>query len=219
IILIVFDTLRRDVLPMYGGRADMPNLNEFAKDAVIFPNAISPSPWTYPSHISLITGLYPLEHEGHEYFNETKNEFDLNINYKGKTVTEKLNDKGYNTIGLTANGVIGPESGFDKGFNYFEHIPPDALYSYELKKAKEIFPDGNINLKKIYKFNEILKLYKLYKKMNILLFIIFLILLWIELIIFNEFLFYFIIFNLILIFILFFILIIYKQNSENSKHY
>jgi phosphatidylserine synthase len=60
---------------------------------------------------------------------------------------------------------------------------------------------------------------KLYKKMNILLFIIFLILLWIELIIFNEFLFYFIIFNLILIFILFFILIIYKQNSENSKHY
>jgi phosphatidylserine synthase len=60
---------------------------------------------------------------------------------------------------------------------------------------------------------------KLYKKMNILLFIIFLLLLWIELIIFNEFLFYFIIFNLILIFILFFILIIYKQNSENSKHY
>jgi len=166
IILVVFDTLRRDVLPMYGGRADTPNLNEFAKDSVIFPNAISPSPWTYPSHISLITGLYPFEHEGHEYFNETKNEFDLNIHYKGKTVTEKLYEKGYNTIGLTANGVIGPESGFDKGFNYFEHIPPDALYTYELKKVKEIFPDGNINLKKIYKFNEMLKLYGLYKKMN-----------------------------------------------------
>ncbi|MGC8663900.1 MAG: hypothetical protein ACP5TX_05825 [Thermoplasmata archaeon] len=31
IFLIVFDTLRKDVLPIYGGKASTPNLNEFSK--------------------------------------------------------------------------------------------------------------------------------------------------------------------------------------------
>jgi len=53
IILIVLDTLRKDVLPMYEGNAYTPNLNEFAKDSVVFPNAIAPLPWALPSHASL----------------------------------------------------------------------------------------------------------------------------------------------------------------------
>jgi len=53
IILIVLDTLRKDVLPMYGGNAYTPNLNEFAKDAVVFPNPIAPSSSTLPSHTSI----------------------------------------------------------------------------------------------------------------------------------------------------------------------
>jgi len=51
VILIALDTLRKDVLSIYGGNAYTPNLSEFANDAVIFPNPIAPSPWTVPSHI------------------------------------------------------------------------------------------------------------------------------------------------------------------------
>jgi len=56
IILIVLDTLRKDVLSIYGGDAYTPNLNEFSKDAVVFPNAVAPSPWTLPSHMSFFYG-------------------------------------------------------------------------------------------------------------------------------------------------------------------
>ena len=48
IILIVLDTLRKDVLSMYGGNAYTPNLNEFAKDAVVFQNAMHQDPGPYP---------------------------------------------------------------------------------------------------------------------------------------------------------------------------
>jgi hypothetical protein len=61
-----------------------------------------------------------------------------------------------------------------------------------------------------YKF-QFIENKKLYNKMHALLLIIFSILFWIELVIFNKFLFYFIILNLILIFLLFFILIIYSK--------
>jgi len=61
-----------------------------------------------------------------------------------------------------------------------------------------------------YKF-QFIENKKLYNKTFILLLIIFEILLWIESVIFNKFLFYFIILNLILIFLLFFILIIYSK--------
>jgi hypothetical protein len=61
-----------------------------------------------------------------------------------------------------------------------------------------------------YKF-QFIENKKLYNKMQALLLIIFSILFWIELVIFNKFLFYFIILNLILVFLLFFILIIYSK--------
>jgi len=61
-----------------------------------------------------------------------------------------------------------------------------------------------------YKF-QFIENKKLYNKMHALLLIIFSILFWIESVIFNKFLFYFIILNLILVFLLFFILIIYSK--------
>jgi len=39
---------------MYGGNAYTHHLNKFAKDAVVFPNPIGPSPWTLSSNASFI---------------------------------------------------------------------------------------------------------------------------------------------------------------------
>ena len=57
IIVIVLDTLRKDVLPVYGGKSVAPNLEEFSRTALVFRAAIAPSSWTVPSHVSLLTGL------------------------------------------------------------------------------------------------------------------------------------------------------------------
>jgi arylsulfatase A-like enzyme len=63
IILISIDTLRPDHLGHYGYPIDTsPILDGFSREGVLFVDASSTSPWTLPSHASMLTGLYPLRH-------------------------------------------------------------------------------------------------------------------------------------------------------------
>jgi hypothetical protein len=60
VILLVIDTLREDHA---GGLEALRDLG-FVK----YENAIAPSPWTLPSHVSMVTGLYPSQHGVHEAY-------------------------------------------------------------------------------------------------------------------------------------------------------
>ena len=63
IVLIVIDTLRADHLGCYGYFRDTsPNIDTFAKQSVLFEEAYAAMATTLPSHTSMFTGLYPLEH-------------------------------------------------------------------------------------------------------------------------------------------------------------
>jgi len=63
IILIVADALRRDHLSLYNYERDTtPFLKSLAEKAAVFESAITPSPWTYPTVASILTGLYPHNH-------------------------------------------------------------------------------------------------------------------------------------------------------------
>ena len=125
ILLIVCDTLRKDVLELYGGEAKTPNLIKLSEDSMVYENAIAPSPWTYPSHVSIFTGLYLNEHKVHETA-EVKtyeiNEFHKNL--KAEYLAEYLNKLGYTTEGLSANPFVSPFSFFDRGFDSFYTIDP-----------------------------------------------------------------------------------------------
>jgi len=60
IVLISLDTLRADHLGIYGyERFTSPVLDQFASEGVVFDDASAPSPWTLPSHASMLTGLVP----------------------------------------------------------------------------------------------------------------------------------------------------------------
>ncbi|MEM4058584.1 MAG: sulfatase-like hydrolase/transferase [Thermoplasmata archaeon] len=139
IILIVFDTLRKDVLPMYGGNANTPHLNEFIKDAVVFPNAISPTSWTLPSHVSLFTGDYLIEHEVHEgknFFANSPSVFEFKI--KSKLIYERLYQKGYNNILYSINGFINKSNDFNKSVNQFKNYNPSYNTYEDSKIVNEI---------------------------------------------------------------------------------
>ncbi|MGB9734493.1 MAG: sulfatase-like hydrolase/transferase, partial [Conexivisphaera sp.] len=99
VFLIVLDTVRRDFLPVYGGPARMPNLEALARDSVVFPNAIAPSPWTIPSHVSMISGLYPREHGVHEDEDGTDRISERMRGYGGPNIVERLRRRGYNAVG------------------------------------------------------------------------------------------------------------------------
>jgi choline-sulfatase len=60
VILISIDTLRSDHLPAYGYKGvDTPNLDRFRRDAILFEQAFSHCPLTFPSHVTMLTGLLP----------------------------------------------------------------------------------------------------------------------------------------------------------------
>ena len=179
IILIVLDTLRKDVLPMYGGNAYTPNLNEFAKDAVVFPNPVVPYPWTVPSNMSFFTGKYAIEHRVHE---DGEKIFDHNIDekvseYSGKFFWEILKNKGYNTFSFSANSYISPDSGFNKSWDYIKsYYDYDKIQNQLVKKnfgkygnnIPEIFLNliKKGELKKLFEgfrvYNEIKKINKIF---------------------------------------------------------
>src|SRR5689334_14984156 len=59
VVLSVVDTLRADHLSTYGyRRPTSPELDELAKEGVVFEHAVSQCSWTQPSMVSLMTGNY-----------------------------------------------------------------------------------------------------------------------------------------------------------------
>jgi arylsulfatase A-like enzyme len=63
VVVITIDSLRPDRLGCYGyARATSPNLDLFAREAVRFTNAFSPSSFTPPAHASLLTSRHVGDH-------------------------------------------------------------------------------------------------------------------------------------------------------------
>ena len=62
-VLVTLDTLRADHVGTYGYFRDTtPHLDAFARESLVFERCFAPIAHTTPSHISLLTGVYPFEH-------------------------------------------------------------------------------------------------------------------------------------------------------------
>jgi arylsulfatase A-like enzyme len=88
---------------------------------VLFRRAISPSPWTLPSHVSLFTGLHPVEHRiTEDNILKGKNIFAVKTSTSFKNfLPEILKEQGYRTVGFSNNPWISSNYGFDRGFDAF----------------------------------------------------------------------------------------------------
>jgi len=114
VLFIVVDTLRADRLGCYGsGRPTSPSLDRFAADATVFEKAVSPSPWTWPSTASLLTGLYP-------YVHGVLNADRCYLPSTAATLAEALRDAHFTPYGVSANPLICRAQNFDQGFETFE---------------------------------------------------------------------------------------------------
>jgi arylsulfatase A-like enzyme len=112
VILISVDTLRARSLGTYGyGRDTSPFLDSVARRGTLFENAITASVTTSPSHMSLFTGLYPINHgirEGlHRKFPHVA------------TLAEHLREAGFRTAAFTENGYLVRRRGFGDGFDQY----------------------------------------------------------------------------------------------------
>jgi arylsulfatase A-like enzyme len=113
VIVYLVDTLRADHTSLYGYHRDTtPALDAFAKDAVVFEQAIAQASWTKPSVASLFTSQLPGRHRAVQL----RDVLDGGL----VTMAEMLSSRGYATGGAIANSVIYSQGvNFDQGFDVF----------------------------------------------------------------------------------------------------
>jgi len=136
LILITVDTLRADHLGAYGyEKAKTPVLDRLAGGGTVFLQATTPFPRTTPGLASLLTGLLPQRHGSREVAQPIRKDV--------PTLAEILRDRGYATVGASANGAAGENQGMDRGFDHFlgykELVPPvaKAVVQKTLEAASE----------------------------------------------------------------------------------
>ena len=119
VVVYLVDTLRADHTGPYGYTRDTtPELDAFAKDAVVFDQAIAAASWTKPSVASLFTSLPPGRHRAVQL----RDHLDDGV----LTLAEMLQARGYATGAAIANSVIYlPAANFQQGFDYFEGLHGD----------------------------------------------------------------------------------------------
>lgn len=113
VLFIVLDTVRAESLSVYGySRPTTPQLERLAKNGVRFEYAISPAPWTLPSHATMFTGHFP-----HELSTDWEKALDASY----PTLAEAFKDHGYATAGFVANDIYCTyEHGLNRGFTHYE---------------------------------------------------------------------------------------------------
>ncbi len=111
VVMVTIDTLRADRV----GSEDSitPALDALARDGVSFRRAIAQVPITLPSHISIMTGTYPMYH-GIRDFGGFK------LKDERETLAEILRSQGYKTAAFVSSFALDSQWGLDQGFEVYD---------------------------------------------------------------------------------------------------
>ncbi len=130
VVLITLDTLRADALGTYGNPLGLsPHIDTLAASATVFDNAVSAIGTTFPSHTTMLTGLYPRDH---------------GVRWNGDglgdgftTLAETLAERGYQTAAFVSVSSLLTRGGLHQGFSVQIDPPeksPHALPSEEVNQ-------------------------------------------------------------------------------------
>jgi arylsulfatase A-like enzyme len=112
VIVVDVDTLRADRLSSYGNpRPTSPRLDAFAAAGTRFEWAFAQAPYTLPSQVSILTGLYP---QSHGVLRETDR-----MSAEANTLAERFRAAGWRTGAFVDGGYVSAPFGFDQGFETF----------------------------------------------------------------------------------------------------
>jgi arylsulfatase A-like enzyme len=122
LVLVSYDTVRRDHLPTYGyARDTAPAMAEVAQRATVFWNAFSQHTQTGPSHTSMFTGLYPREH-GTQVNGQR-------LTAGGSTLAEILRAHGFQTAAFVSGAPMqGVAAGLQRGFDLYDDVIPESSH-------------------------------------------------------------------------------------------
>jgi len=114
VIIISIDTLRADHLPSYGYKdVETPAIDALRKDAILFSNAYSAVPLTFPSHTAMLTGLLPPD-------NKVRNNIGYTFNPALPTIPMALKRHGYDTGAAISSYVLRGNTGLARVFDFYD---------------------------------------------------------------------------------------------------
>lgn len=158
LLLITSDTLRTDVLSVYGGPVNAPNVQKLADRATHFDFHYSLAPWTLPSFSGLFSSRYPLSltpNTEHKLLEFEVGSFDRLAPYMlpdGATLLgQELMKRGYRTAAYCTNPTVSTLKWLKKGFGNWEVTGvvqldgphgPLALFSSLANFVSPVWPDA-----------------------------------------------------------------------------
>jgi len=136
IILIAIDTLRADHLGCYGyTKGTSPNIDQFAKDSVVFENCFAVGIPTHPAYTTIMTGVHPLIHKIVCHAGK------VDLSPTITMLSEYLNRYGYVTIAvdnLATAERIARAGWFARGYRYYFSTGGITVISQGVKINAEV---------------------------------------------------------------------------------
>jgi len=118
LLLVTIDTLRADHLGCYGHVPSVsPNIDDLARNAVVFEDATTASPLTLPSHTTMFSGL-PVPRHGVR----------VNADVVGEDVpllVDRLRAEGYRSAAFVSGSPLAAEAGLAPHFDHYDDHRPD----------------------------------------------------------------------------------------------
>jgi len=116
LMIYLIDTLRADHLGCYGyRRPTSPEIDRFARNAVLWREGRAQSSWTRPAVATVLTGLQPITHRTQQSYDRLPEDV--------VTLSERLQAAGWQTAMITANGNVSERFGFNQGWDHFTYLP------------------------------------------------------------------------------------------------
>jgi arylsulfatase A-like enzyme len=126
VVLISIDCLNQRQLRQALESGYVPNIRSLASESLVFSRAYAHAPWTTPSHMSMLSGLYPSQHGRDVPFGEM-------VRTAGRKdhvplfepLPQRLGDAGYESVAFVGKGSISAAFGLGLGFKRYEEAGPD----------------------------------------------------------------------------------------------
>lgn len=138
VVVISFDALRAGELGVYGyERPTSPNVDAFAKDALVFDNAITAGKDTPTSFASAFSGELPFRVFRGWHLQHVP------------TLASTFSAAGYTTAAILHNAQLAPERGFNEGFDHYDFVRSRLSDDEVVKRADTWLanrPDGRFLL-------------------------------------------------------------------------
>ena len=120
VVLVSIDCLNHRQLEQALTQGRTPNLDRLAQESLVFARAYAHAPWTTPSHMSMLTGLYPSQH-GRDI------PYGLMMAFQGgndrvplyETLPERLAGAGYESVAFVGAGATSAVFGLGQGFSRY----------------------------------------------------------------------------------------------------